>query len=66
MEAVLYEQRGDIDITGIELEKKFINTYVSKSIIRLKTKKDEDLKNADISSSGRINRKLIVYSSHRQ
>ena len=33
----MLEQEGDIDTTGIELEKKFINTYVSKSTIRLKT-----------------------------
>ena len=61
MEAVLYEQRGDIDITGIELEKKFINTYVSKSIIRLKTMENEDKMYIDISSLGRRNKELIIY-----
>ena len=61
---LLQEQRRDIDTTGIKLEKKFINIYVSKCMIWLKTKEDEDRKNVDISSSARRNRELIVYCRH--
>ena len=45
-------KKGDIDTTRTKLEKKFIDTYVSKVYCKVKTKEDEDRKNLDISSSG--------------
>ena len=55
------EHQRYTDTTQIKFERKISTTQESKSIIWMKTKDQEDSKNMDITSTNRINEKLIFY-----